>query len=47
VSERSDKIRLAYLRLDEGSVAGFAALFAEGAQWLGVPGSGFDGQTPT
>jgi hypothetical protein len=47
VSERLEKIREAYLRLDGGSVAEFETLFAAGAQWLGIPGTGFEGETPT
>jgi hypothetical protein len=47
VSARAEKIREAYLRLDDGNVDEFETLFAAGAQWLGLPGTGFEGDTPT
>ena len=47
VSERTDRLEQAFAALDRGDVSGFRELFAEEAQWLGVPGSGFDGATPT
>ncbi len=47
MSERSEKIHEAYRRLDGGSISAFETLFAVDAQWLGVPGWGFEGETPT
>jgi ABC-type arginine transport system permease subunit len=47
VSERSDRLRDAFTALDQGSVDEFEALFLPEAQWLGVPGSGPEGETPT
>jgi hypothetical protein len=47
VSERLGRIRAAYLRLDEGIVADYETLFADDAHWLGIPGTGFEGDTPT
>jgi len=46
MSARADAIRQAFAELDRGSVELFQRLFAGGAQWLGVPGSGMDGATP-
>jgi ketosteroid isomerase-like protein len=47
MSERSDRLRQAFAALDAGDVGGFRGLFVEDAQWLGVPGSGWGGKTPT
>jgi ketosteroid isomerase-like protein len=47
MSDRTDRLRQAFASLDEGDVSGFRDLFVEDAQWLGVPGSGWEGETPT
>jgi len=47
MSERTERLEQAFAALDRGDVGGFRDLFAERAQWLGVPGSGVDGDTPT
>ena len=42
-----DRLQQAFAALDDdGDVSAFRELFAEDAQWLGVPGSGVDGTTP-
>jgi ketosteroid isomerase-like protein len=46
MSERAEAIRRAFAALDRGGVEEFERLFADGAQWLGVPGSGVEGTTP-
>jgi ketosteroid isomerase-like protein len=46
VSDRSDRLQQAFAALARGDADGIRDLFAERAQWLGVPGSGFDGDTP-
>jgi ketosteroid isomerase-like protein len=46
VSERTDRLKRAFAALDGGDPSVFRELFAEEAQWLGVPGSGVDGATP-
>lgn len=47
MGERAERLRDAFAALDRGSVDEFAALFAPEGQWLGVPGSGWEGATPT
>jgi ketosteroid isomerase-like protein len=47
MSERTARLEQAFTALNGGDLSGFRDLFAEDAQWLGVPGSGFDGGTPT
>ena len=47
VSEPADRLEQAFAALDRGDVSGFGELFTKEAQWLGVPGSGFDGATST
>lgn len=46
VSERTELLRRAYAALDAGRIPELEACFSEGAQWLGIPGSGVDGATP-
>jgi ketosteroid isomerase-like protein len=46
VSERSEKVREAFTSLNSGSPDAFEALFAADGQWLGVPGTGYEGATP-
>jgi ketosteroid isomerase-like protein len=46
VSDRVERLRQAFAALAEGDVDGLRDLFAEDAQWLGVPGRGIDGGTP-
>jgi len=36
----SEQVRAAFAALDRGDVGEFRELFAQDAQWLGVPGSG-------
>ena len=47
MSERTERLEQAFAALDRGDVGAFRELFAESAQWLGIPGSGVDGDTPT
>ena len=47
MSDRTDRLEQAFAALDEGDAGGFHDVFAEEGQWLGVPGSGIDGATPT
>ncbi len=46
MSERTDRVEKAFAALNAGDPSAFRELFAEEAQWLGVPGSGSDGSTP-
>jgi ketosteroid isomerase-like protein len=46
VSARTERLRVAFESLDRGDLSEFGSLFADGARWLGVPGSGFNGETP-
>jgi hypothetical protein len=46
MSLRSARLERAFAALDAGDLGPFEALFAPGGQWLGVPGSGFEGATP-
>jgi len=43
--DRSGAIRDAYAALNGGDVEPFRALLAPEAQWLGVPGRGWIGET--
>jgi hypothetical protein len=47
VSERTAQLERAFAALEGGDVGPFRELFAPGARWLGVRGSGWDGETPT
>ena len=47
MSDRSERLRQAFASLARGDVSSFRDLFAEDAQWLAVPGSGPEGETPT
>jgi ketosteroid isomerase-like protein len=47
MSERTDRLTNAFALLDRGDVHGFRDLFVEDAQWLGLPRSGRNGETPT
>jgi ketosteroid isomerase-like protein len=47
MSDRAERLRQAFAALDGGDVGNFRDLFVEDAQWLGVPGSGWAGATPT
>ena len=42
----SARLEQAFAALAGGDLRVFEALFAPDAQWLGVPGSGFAGETP-
>jgi len=46
MSEQVTRLEQAFAALGAGDGSGFAALFAPEGQWLAVPGSGFEGQTP-
>jgi ketosteroid isomerase-like protein len=46
MSEQVARLEQAFAALDGGDLGAFEALFARDAQWLGVPGSGFEGETP-
>ena len=46
MGERSALLERAFAALDAGDVGPFEALFAADGQWLGVPGTGFAGETP-
>jgi hypothetical protein len=43
---RTRRLELAFAALADGDTGVFEALFAPDGQWLGVPGSGFEGETP-
>ena len=47
MDERSQRLQNAFAALDAGDAGEFRTLFADDAQWLGVPGMGFNGETPT
>jgi ketosteroid isomerase-like protein len=47
MSERKERLTEAFAALDRGDISVFRELFVEDAQWLGIPGSGFEGETPT
>jgi ketosteroid isomerase-like protein len=44
--ERSQRLREGFAALERGRLADVEALFTEDAQWLGVAGSGWEGETP-
>jgi ketosteroid isomerase-like protein len=44
--ERTQRLREGFAALERGRLAEIETLFAERAQWLGVPGSGWEGATP-
>lgn len=46
MTEREQRLRSAFAALDEGDLGPFEALFRPDAQWLGVPGRGWNGETP-
>jgi ketosteroid isomerase-like protein len=46
MAEHSARLAQAFAALDGGDLDAFEALFAPDGQWLGVPGSGFEGATP-
>jgi ketosteroid isomerase-like protein len=46
MAEFAARLEEAFAALDRGDLGGFEALFTPDAQWLGVPGSGFEGETP-
>ena len=46
MAERTALLEAAFAALDEGDVGPFESLFAAEGQWLGIPGSGFEGATP-
>jgi ketosteroid isomerase-like protein len=46
MTERGGRLEQAFAALADGDVRVFEALFAPDGQWLGVPGSGFEGATP-
>jgi ketosteroid isomerase-like protein len=41
------RLQESFDRLGAGDINGFRDLFADDAQWRGVPGSGWEGETPT
>jgi ketosteroid isomerase-like protein len=45
MAERSEQLRDAFAALDRGDVTGFAGLFRSDAQWRGVDGMGYRGET--
>jgi ketosteroid isomerase-like protein len=47
MNERGRRLREAFAALDRGDTSVFRQLFAPEARWLGVPGSGWGGETPT
>jgi ketosteroid isomerase-like protein len=47
MSDRTDRLAGAFAALDDGDVSGFRDLLLPEAQWLGIPGSGWEGETPT
>jgi hypothetical protein len=47
MSVRTDRLEQAFAGLASGDLTGFRDLFVDEARWLGVPGGGFSGATPT
>jgi ketosteroid isomerase-like protein len=47
MSDRTERLTRAFAALEHGDSSGFRDLFEDDAQWLGVPGSGWEGETPT
>jgi ketosteroid isomerase-like protein len=47
MSERTERLTRAFAALDRGDTSVFRDLFVEDARWLGIPGSGWEGETPT
>jgi len=47
MSERTQRLADAFAALDRGDISVFGDLFVEDAQWLGIPDSGWEGETPT
>jgi hypothetical protein len=47
LSRRERLIEQAFVSFARGDLGPFESLFAPEAQWIGVPGSGWDGETPT
>lgn len=46
MAERVALLERAFAALGDGDVGPFESLFAEEGRWLGIPGSGFEGETP-
>jgi ketosteroid isomerase-like protein len=46
MTEHTALLRQAFAALDDGDLGPFEALFAPDGRWLGIPGSGFEGETP-
>lgn len=46
MSERAERLREAYAALNRGDAGVFEQLFRPDAQWRGVEGVGFGGETP-
>ena len=46
MDDRSDRLRYAFAALDRGDVAAITALLRPDAQWRGVEGIGWGGETP-
>jgi hypothetical protein len=47
MGERQKRVEAAFLALERGDLGPFRALLDADAKWLGVPGSGWEGETPT
>ena len=46
MAERPDRLRDAFAALDDGDVSLFKELFRSDAQWRGIDGIGWEGETP-
>ncbi|HEV2591844.1 MAG TPA: hypothetical protein VGU02_08115 [Gaiellaceae bacterium] len=47
MTDRVDRLRRAFAELNAGDLRGFNELMTADARWLAVPGSGWEGDTPT
>jgi ketosteroid isomerase-like protein len=45
MAERSEQLKDAFAALDRGEVAAFGGLLRSDAQWRGIEGMGFKGET--
>jgi ketosteroid isomerase-like protein len=46
MAKKTERLKDAFAALDRGDTGAFAALFRPDAQWRGVAGRGYNGETP-